>query len=145
MLSAIPVAGDMAKRAKAKRKPARRTPPRRAVKQTPPRRAVKQTPPRRAAKQTPPRRAPKHPAANDFDVVVQVGRRTVSVLFRPTNSHYLFRIVADANAKSRARAKPAPDIELHTGTPGDPKAYAESEIFDMSQRLASAAVKDVLP
>jgi hypothetical protein len=127
VLSAIPVARGMAKRAAAKRKPARQTPRRRAV------------------KQTPPRRAPKHPAASDFDVVVQVGRRTVSVVFRPTNSHYLFRITADANAKRRVGTKPAPDIELHAGTPGDPKAYVESEIFDMSQRLASAAVKDVLP
>jgi hypothetical protein len=117
----------MAKRATAKRKPAR------------------QTPPRRAAKQTPPRRTTKQPAATDFDVVVQVGRRTVSVLFRPTNSHYLFRIVTDANAKPRVGTKPAPDIELHTGTPGDPKSYVESEIFDMSRQLASAAVKDVLP
>jgi hypothetical protein len=127
VLSAIPVAKGMAKRATAKRKPAR------------------QTPPRRAAKQTPPRRAPKHPAATDFDVVVQVGRRTVSVVFRPTNSHYLFRIIADAKAKPRGGTKPAPDIELQAGTPGDPKAYAESEIFDMSRLLASAAVKDVLP
>jgi hypothetical protein len=126
----------MAKRATAKRKPTR---------QTPRRRAVKQTPPRRAPKQTPPRRVPKRPAATDFDVVVQVGRRTVSVLFRPTNSHYLFRIVTDANAKPRVGTKGAPDIELHTGAPGDPKTYVESEIFDMSRQLASAAVKDVLP
>jgi hypothetical protein len=117
----------MAKRATAKRKPARRTPRRRAV------------------KRTPPRGAPKHPAATDFDVVVQVGRRTVSVLFRPTNSHYLFRIVPDASAKPRVGTKLAPHIELHTGTPGDPKPYVESEIFDMSRQLASAAVKDVLP
>ena len=69
----------------------------------------------------------------------------MSVLFRPTNSHYLFRVIADAKQKPRVGAKPAPDIELHTGTPGDPKAYVESEIFDMSRQLASAAVKDVLP
>ena len=84
----------------------------------------------------------RRPAATDFDVLVQVGKGMVSVLFRPTNSHYLFRIVENAKAKPRAGAKP--DVELHTGTPGASDRYVESEIADMSLQLASAAVRDVL-
>lgn len=107
--------------------------------------AKRSTPKRKAAKQrTPRRRAARHPAAGDFDVVVQVGKRTVSVLFRPTNSHYLFRVVAGGNARPRAGANAAPNLEFHAGAPGAPNGYVESEIFAMSEQLASAAVKDVL-
>ena len=112
----------MAKRAKAKRKSAPVRPTRSAS--------------RGATK--------RRPAASDFDVLVQVGKGMVSVLFRPTNSHYLFRIVENAKAKPRAGAKPTPDVELHTGTPGASDRYVESEIADMSLQLASAAVRDVL-
>jgi hypothetical protein len=125
----------MAKRAKAKRKPApKRKPP--ARKPMPARPAA-----RRAAKK---RRAARRPAAADFDVVVQVGKGQVSVLFRPTKSHYLFRIAADRDAKPRAGAKPRPDVELETGAPGASNGYVEAEILAMSTELASAAVKDVL-
>jgi hypothetical protein len=98
---------------------------------------------RKPARKAAPRLARKHPATTDFDVVVQVGKRTVSVLFRPTKTHYLFRVVAGDNAASRAGAKPPAGIELHARTPGYPGRYAESEVLRMSERLASAAVKDV--
>src|ERR671919_2118819 len=98
----------MAKKATAKRKPARRAP----------------------------RRAAKKPAATDFDVVVQVGKGRVSVLFRPTNSHYLFRIATDRQAKPRAGAKPRPDVELDSGAPGAANGYVEADIFRMSEQLA---------
>jgi hypothetical protein len=98
---------------------------------------------RKPARKTAPRPARKHPAATDFDVVVQVGKRTVSVLFRPTKSHYLFRVVAGEDAAPRSGAKPSAGIEFHAGTPGNPGGYAESEILRMSERLAWAAAKDV--
>jgi len=106
---------------------------------------AKRSKPKRKRPTPPPRRrARRHPAERDFDVVVQVGKRLVSVVFRPTNSHYLFRITADANARPRARAN-ASAVEFHAATPGDASGYAESDIRDMSRRLAAAAVKDVLP
>src|SRR5262245_1491319 len=154
----------MAKRSKAKRKSApparaasRRTakrpaakPPaakRRAAKQPPAKRPAAKPPAakRRAAKLPPAKRpAVKRPAAGDFDVVVQVGKGLVSVLFRPTNGHYLFRIVANANAKPRSSAKPGADVELQSGTPGSSDRYAEADVADMAMALASAAVADVL-
>jgi hypothetical protein len=115
----------MAKQARAKRKSARQAKP-----------APRRPAARRAAK--------RRPAENDFDVVVQVGKGMVSVLFRPTNSHYLYRIVANARAKPRAGAKPGADVELHTGTPGTSNGYVEAEIAAMSVQLASAAARDVL-
>jgi hypothetical protein len=116
----------MAKRAKPKRKPAK-------------------TASRRPAGRRPaaPHPAGRHPAESDFDVVVQVGKGTVSVLFRPTNSHYLFAVVANPDAKPRAGAKPHADVELRAGAPGHSDSYVESEIFEMSAQLASAAVRDV--
>ena len=125
----------MAKKATAKRKPARPA-PRRVAK--------KATAKRKPARPAPQRVAKKRPAAADFDVVVQVGKGQVSVLFRPAKTHYLFRIAADRNAKPRAGAKPRPVVELKTGPPGAPDGYVEAEILAMSTELASAAVKDVL-
>jgi hypothetical protein len=107
--------------------------------------AKRSTPKQKAAAQKAPRRrAAKRPAADDFDVVVQVGKRTVSVLFRPTNSHYLFRVVAGRDTKPRAGTNPAPNLEFHAGAPGAAVGYVESEVLAMSEQLASAAVKDVL-
>jgi hypothetical protein len=121
----------MAKKATAKRKPARPAS----------RRAAKKPAARKPAAR---KSAARKPAADDFDVVVQLGKGRVSVLFRPTNSHYLFRIAAERNAKPRAGAKPRPDVELDAGAPGAASGYVEAEIFRMSEQLASAAVKDVL-
>jgi hypothetical protein len=89
------------------------------------------------------KRPARRPAAVDFDVVVQVGKSQVSVLFRPTKSHYLFRIAADRDAKPRG-GKPRPDVELQAGTPGASDGYVEAEILAMSTELASAAARDVL-
>jgi hypothetical protein len=106
--------------------------------------APKRKPAAKAAKRPAAKRpAARRPAAADFDVVVQVGKGQVSVLFRPTKSHYLFRIAADRDAKPRA-GKPRPDVELQAGVPGAPNGYVEAEILAMSTDLASAAVKDVL-
>jgi hypothetical protein len=128
----------MAKRAQAKRKSASKA---RAAS----RRAAKRPAAKRPAAKRPAAKQPtaKRPAVDDFDIVVQVGKGLVSVRFRPTNSHYLFRIVENARAKPRSGAKPV-NVELHTGTPGASGRYAEGEIADMSLELASAAVKDVL-
>jgi len=134
----------MAKRSKAKRKSA---PPARAASRRTAKRPAAKPPAakRRAAKQPPAKRpAVKRPAASDFDVVVQVGKGLVSVLFRPTNGHYLFRIVANANAKPRSSAKPGADVELQSSTPGPSDRYAEADVADMALALASAAVADVL-
>jgi hypothetical protein len=76
--------------------------------------------------------------------VVQLGKGTVSVLFRPTHSHYLFRVIADPGASPLLRGKAADDVEFHAGVPGAPNGYVEAEILEMSKQLASAAVKDVL-
>jgi hypothetical protein len=127
----------MAKKATAKRKAAKR--------KLAPKAAVRAAKKRSAAAKRPAaKRSARRPAAADFDVVVQVGKGQVSVLFRPTKSHYLFRIAADRDAKPRARSKPRPDVELQTGAPGAPDGYVEAEILAMSTELASAAVKDVL-
>jgi hypothetical protein len=131
----------MAKKATAKRKPAPKRKP--AQKRKP---APKRKPTRHAAKKRPAAKRPaaRRPATADFDVVVQVGKGQVSVLFRPTKSHYLFRIAADRDAKPRAGAKPRPNVELQAGVPGASDSYMEAEILAMSTELASAAVKDVL-
>ena len=127
----------MAKKATAKRKVA---PKRKPAPKAPVRAAKKRSAAKRA---TAKRSAARRPAAADFDVVVQVGKGQVSVLFRPTKSHYLFRIAADRDAKPRT-GKPRPDVELQTGAPGAADGYVEAEILAMSTELASAAVKDVL-
>jgi len=75
-------------------------------------------------------------------VVVQLGKQTVAVNFRPTNSRYLFRFVPDAKSRTGI-AIAAREIEHHAGGTASAADYAAAGISDMAEALAVAAAKEM--
>ena len=128
----------MAKKSKAKRP--RKTP--RPKASQPKTTRAKPSRPKRTGRRLARPRAIRHPVATDFDVIVQVGKRTVSVKFRPTNSHYRFRFTPDP--KSRTGIAIAPDdAEDYVSGTADAGAYEASEVAAMAASLATAAAKEM--
>ena len=77
----------------------------------------------------------------DFDFTVTREESGVRVVFAPTDSHYDFRLLADA--KNIARFGPLNgDVLVRRGKTGDSGEYDASEVMAAARRLAEKAVID---
>jgi hypothetical protein len=80
----------------------------------------------------------KDPTESDFEI--KVFEAGVEAIFKPTQSHYLFYRLADA--EDIARLGPvSPKSVRHAGPTGDTDAYLSDEVASMAHRLASEAAK----
>jgi hypothetical protein len=81
----------------------------------------------------------KRPAPEDFDVEVRGGG--VEVTFKPTNSHYSFRLLADPEVIDRlGKLDPEPHVR-HAGPTNDTDQYSDHEVLAMALGLAREKVR----
>lgn len=81
----------------------------------------------------------KSPADSDF-TVTRNDDSGVSVVFKPTDSHYDFRLLADANDIARFGPLSGDVLVRHGGKTGDTGEYSDSDVMATARRLALAAV-----
>jgi hypothetical protein len=82
----------------------------------------------------------KQPTEDDF--AVQVLEGGVTVLFKPTQSHYTFYRLADPeDIKRFGPLSPQPDGVRHAGPTGDTGDYRSDEVQGMAHSLATDAAK----
>ena len=78
----------------------------------------------------------KNPVESDFTVTREDGG--VHVVFGPTDSHYDFRFLA--NAEDIARFGPlSADVIVRHGKTGDTGPYMDDDVLMMARRLAEKA------
>ncbi|MGB6748370.1 MAG: hypothetical protein WBE51_10210 [Xanthobacteraceae bacterium] len=81
-----------------------------------------------------------HPVKGDFNTAVS--ETGVTVTFKPTNSIYSFRRLADSD--DIARIGPvSPQSVRHAGPSGDTADYLSDEVQRMAQQIASEAAASV--
>lgn len=79
----------------------------------------------------------KHPTASDF--AVEVSEANVSVIFKPSDSHYIFGRLADAEDIARyGPLSPSPNVRH--GLTGDTGAYPPDEVAKLAHTLAVKAI-----
>jgi hypothetical protein len=78
----------------------------------------------------------KHPTPSDFTVEAKEGH--VSVIFKPSDSHYNFDHLADP--EDIARYGPLSRSNVRHGKTGDTGEYPENEVAQMAHTLAVKAV-----
>ncbi len=78
----------------------------------------------------------KHPTPSDF--TVEAKEAYVSVIFKPTDSHYNFGRLADP--EDIARHGPLSRPNVRHGKTGDTGEYPEHEVAQMAHTLAVKAI-----
>jgi hypothetical protein len=78
----------------------------------------------------------KHPTPSDF--TVEAKEAYVSVIFKPTDSHYNFGRLADP--EDIARYGPLSRPNVRHGKTGDTGEYSENEVAQMAHTLAVKAI-----
>jgi hypothetical protein len=79
----------------------------------------------------------KHPTASDF--AVEVSEANVSVIFKPTDSHYTFGRLADPEDIARYGPLSRSPSVRH-GLTGDTGAYPSEEVVELALTLAVKAI-----
>jgi hypothetical protein len=78
----------------------------------------------------------KHPTPSDF--IVDVQESHVSVIFKPSDSHYSFGRLADP--EDIARFGPLSSPNVRHGNTGDTSDYLPEEVAQMAHSLAVKAI-----
>jgi hypothetical protein len=81
--------------------------------------------------------AMKHPTPSDF--IVEVSEAHVSVIFKPSDSHYSFGRLADPEDIARYGPLSRSTSVRHGGT-GDTGAYPSDEVAELAHTLAVKAI-----